>query len=335
VRFLLDRGYRGATVHQAIHSPPAARTFALTFDDAYRSVYLRAYPILSALGVPATAFVATDFPDAGTPMAWPGIDHWIGSEHEPELTPASWEELRALAARGWEVVLVARREDRLKDLADELSTKHGVRAEVVAADLADPASRDAMIDTVAQRGLVVDVLVNNAGLSTAGKVHETERAAALNMIRINIEALSDLCHVYLPGMVERGAGAVLNVASTAAFQPIPGQSGYAATKAFVLSLSEAAHEELKGTGVTVTAVCPGPVRTEFMEVAGLDQAEQQVPDFVWTSPAEIAEAAVQAAEKGKRTVVPGLLNRAGAVTGHYTPRALALPIVKRVWRLSL
>jgi short-subunit dehydrogenase len=154
------------------------------------------------------------------------------------------------------------------------------------------------------------------------------------MAEVNCVALLDLQARYLPGMVERGRGAVINMASTASFQPIPGTATYAATKAFVLSLSEAAHEELRGTGVTLTAVCPGPVRTEFMEVAGLEQAEQQLPGVFWASAESIAEAAVGAAEKGKRTVVPGLLNRAGAVTGHYTPRALVLPIVKRVWRSS-
>ena len=115
-------------------------------------------------------------------------------------------------------------------------------------------------------------------------------------------------------MVERGRGAVINVASTAAFQPLPGTATYAATKAFVLSLSEAVHEELKGTGVTMTAVCPGPVKTEFMEVAGIEAAEDQVPGLFWMSAGDVARAAVEAADKGKRAVVPGLLNRAGAIT---------------------
>ena len=133
-------------------------------------------------------------------------------------------------------------------------------------------------------------------------------------------------------MVGRGRGAVINIASTSAFQPIPGTATYAATKAFVLSLSEAVHEELKGTGVTLTAVCPGPVRTEFTQAAGIEAAEDRTPDFIWTSAESIAKAALDAAEKGKRAIVPGLLNRAGALTGQHTPRKLVLPIAKRIWR---
>jgi peptidoglycan/xylan/chitin deacetylase (PgdA/CDA1 family) len=103
LRWLLERGYRGATVHEAVHAPPAPRTLAVTFDDAYRSVVQAAQPILSRLGLPATVFIPTDFPDGGRPMAWPGIDHWIGGPHEAELTPASWDELGALAESGWEM----------------------------------------------------------------------------------------------------------------------------------------------------------------------------------------------------------------------------------------
>jgi short-subunit dehydrogenase len=242
---------------------------------------------------------------------------------------------RQLAQRGRGVTLVARREDRLEALADELSTKHRVRAEVVAADLADPASRGAMVDTLAERGLVVDVLVNNAGLSTSGKVHETDPAAGLNMIRINVEALTDLCHVYVPGMVERGAGAVLNIASTAAFQPIPGQAAYAATKAFVLRLTEGMYEELRGTGVTATALCPGPVRTEFMDVMTGGRGESiKSPDFVWMSSEDTAKAGVEGMLKGRRVVVPGVLNNVGALAGAHTPRSLLLPLVRRFYPLS-
>ena len=125
---------------------------------------------------------------------------------------------------------------------------------------------------------------------------------------------------------------MINIASTAAFQPIPGTATYAATKAFVLSLSEAVHEELKGTGVTLTAVCPGPVKTEFMRVAGIEQAEEQLPGVFWMTSEAVANAAVDAAENGKRAIVPGLLNRAGALTGQHAPRMLALPLAKRLWR---
>jgi uncharacterized protein len=172
--------------------------------------------------------------------------------------------------------------------------------------------------------------VNNAGFGGSG-----DRERELAMTQLNCVALLDLQARYLPAMVERGRGTVINIASTAAFQPLPGTATYAATKAFVLSLSEAVHEELRGTGVTLTAVCPGPVKTEFMEAAGLDQAEGKVPGVFWTSAEAVGRAAVDAAEKGKRAVVPGLLNRAGAITGQHTPRTLVLPIAKRVWKQAL
>jgi len=237
---------------------------------------------------------------------------------------------RELAARGHGLTLVARREQRLRALADELVSLHGVRAEVIAADLSSASAREEVADLVRSLGVEVEVLVNNAGFGGTG-----DRERLLAMVELNCVALLDLQARYLPRMVERGRGAVINMASTAAFQPLPGTATYAATKAFVLSLSEAMHEELKGTGVTLTAVCPGPVKTEFMGAAGLDQAEEQVPGLFWMSAEDVAKAAVDAAEKGKRAVVPGLLNRAGAITGQHTPRTLALPLAKRVWRQAV
>jgi uncharacterized protein len=242
---------------------------------------------------------------------------------------------RQLAQRGRGVTLVARREDRLKSLADELSSSHGVRAEVVAADLSDPGSRQAMVDTIAGRGLVVDVLVNNAGFSTGGKVARCDRSAELSQIRTNVEAVADLCYVYVPEMVNRGAGAVLNVASTAGFQPIPGQATYAATKAFVLRLTEALHEELKGTGVTATALCPGPVRTEFMDVLTGGRGESvKTPDFVWMSSEDTAKAAVEGMLRGRRVVVPGPFNQVTAFAGAHSPRTFLLPLMRRFYPLS-
>jgi short-subunit dehydrogenase len=237
---------------------------------------------------------------------------------------------RELAARGHGVTLVARREERLRSLAGDLGEEHGVRAEVVGADLGDPSARARLAARIDELGLEVEILVNNAGFGGSG---DRERLVA--MVELNCVALLDLQERYLTGMVERGRGAVVNIASTAAFQPLPGTATYAATKAFVLNLSEARHEELRGTGVTLTAVCPGPVKTEFMEAAGLDTAADHVPGIFWMSAEGVARAAMDAAEKGKRSVVPGLLNRAGAITGQHTPRSLALPIAKRVWRQAL
>jgi hypothetical protein len=133
-------------------------------------------------------------------------------------------------------------------------------------------------------------------------------------------------------MAERGRGAVINIASTAAFQPIPGTATYAATKAFVLALSEATSSELAGRGVSVTAVCPGPVKTEFAEAAGLGDVNAKLPGFIWTDVGHVARDAVEGAEKGSRVVVPGLMNRAGALLGQHSPRTLVLPLAKQAWR---
>jgi hypothetical protein len=238
---------------------------------------------------------------------------------------------RQLASRHHAVTLVARRQDRLTTLAAELEKAHGVRAEVVALDLTDPAARAGLGAALADRGLQVDVLVNNAGFSTTGPVHRSERDRELAMIRTDVEAVVDLCSLFLPGMVERGQGAVLNVASTAAFQPLPGQAGYGASKAFVLSYSQAARAELHGTGVTLTALCPGPVKTEFADTAGftVEESEESLPKFMWLSAAEVARIAVEGMEQDKAVVIPGFANRVGARLGHSAPRSLLVPMLAR------
>ena len=238
---------------------------------------------------------------------------------------------RGLAARGHGLTLVARREPRLRELAGELSDAHGVRVEVIGADLGEAAERDRLAAEIEALGLTVEILVNNAGFGDSGRLNQVDRERTLEMVRLNCEALVDLQARYTPGMAERRRGAVLNVASTAAFQPMPGTATYAATKAFVLSLSEATHAELGGAGVTVTALCPGPVKTEFADVAGVGKAEERLPDVFWTPVEEVARLAVEGLEKGRRVVVPGLLNRAGAMTAQHTPRRLVLPLVKRIW----
>jgi short-subunit dehydrogenase len=139
----------------------------------------------------------------------------------------------------------------------------------------------------------------------------------------------DFCALFVPEMAERGSGAVLNLASTASFQPLPMQAGYAATKAFVLSFSESLHAELRGKGVTVTALCPGPVKTEFADVAEIPGADS-MPDMFWADPADVARAGVRGLERGKRVVIPGALNRAGALGGQHAPRSLVLRLTSRV-----
>jgi short-subunit dehydrogenase len=234
---------------------------------------------------------------------------------------------RELAARGHGLTLVARREDRLQALAAELGTP----VEVIAADLSDPAARTDVLDEIGRRGLTVDILVNNAGLGTLGRVAELAPDDELRMLRVNIEALVDLTTRVVPGMVERRSGAILNVASTAAFQPLPGQAGYAATKAFVLSYTEALRIEVKDAGVTVTALCPGPVRTEFASAAGLSEQlfDESLPAFMFVTAAEVAKAGVDGLVRGRGVVIPGRTNEVAARVSSLLPRRLLLPVLAR------
>ncbi len=241
---------------------------------------------------------------------------------------------RALASRGHSVTLVARREDRLLELASELTARHGVRAGVLACDLGTGAERDRLAKEIERLELDVDILVNNAGFGYSGDFADAPRQRQLDMVALNCDAVVDLCGRYIPPMKDRGSGAVINIASTAAFQPLPGTAAYAATKSFVLSFSEGVSQELKGTGVTLTAVCPGPVRTEFADTAGIGGAEEKMPDVFWMTPDQIADAALTAADKGKRSVVPGALNQAGSILGRHSPRSIALPLSKRLWGLA-
>ncbi len=237
-----------------------------------------------------------------------------------------------LASRGHSVTLVARREERLRSLATALTAEHPADAEVIACDLAEPSERERLVAELDQRGRSIEVLVNNAGFGSRGEFAISDTERMLRMVRVNIEAVVDLTGRLLPAMVARGRGAVINVASTAAFQPLPGSAVYAASKAFVLSFSESVRTELRGRGVTVTALCPGLVRTEFPEVAGWGDVEGRSPDLFWASPEDIAREAVDGAARGKRVVVPGVLNRAGAIAGQHSPRAVALPLIGRFWK---
>ena len=236
---------------------------------------------------------------------------------------------RELARRGHGVTLVARREDPMLVLADELTGAHGVRAEVIAADLTDADARAGLPAQLDARGLTADILVNNAGFTTMGPVHRADRAAELALVRTNVEAVVDLCTLFVPGMVTRHRGAVLNTASTAAFQPLPGQAGYGASKAFVLSYGRAMGAELRGTGVTVTTLCPGPVETGFAEAAGMtdDEAGEALPKFMWLPAADVAKAAVDGLDAGRAVVIPGAANRAAASLAHLAPKAWILPLM--------
>ena len=234
---------------------------------------------------------------------------------------------RELSGRGHELVLVARSADRLQSLADELPTT----AHVVPADLTDRAARAGLLGELESRGLTPQVLVNNAGFSTLGPVHRSDPDEEVRMIEVDVATVADLCSRFLPGMVERGGGAVLNVASTAAFQPLPGQASYGAAKAFVLSYTRSISAELKGTGVTATVLCPGPVETGFGEAAGFtkEESEDALPAIMWVSATDVAKAAVDGMDKGTLVVIPGFANRAGAAFAHLMPKRVLLPFLAK------
>jgi short-subunit dehydrogenase len=244
---------------------------------------------------------------------------------------------RELARRGHNVVLVARRKPRLEALAEELSGEFGIRAETVASDLSKPASRSRIQGRITQLGLEVEILINNAGFATGGEpFHEADPERELEQVRVDVEAVVALTSAFLPAMVERGRGAILNVASTAAMQPIPYSAGYSAAKAYVLTFSEAIHQEVRSRGVTVTALAPGPVDTEFWQIAGWEvqggkSFERAVPGTL-ISPAQAARAGVEGLERGERVVVPGLPIRAAMLASRYIPHAFKLPALERFMR---
>jgi short-subunit dehydrogenase len=230
-----------------------------------------------------------------------------------------------LARRGHALTLVARRADRLRDMADKIGAEHGVRVEWISLDIADASERDGLPAEVAARGQVVDLLVNNAGIGTNGPFHELPVAREVELVRLNVEALVALCGAFVPGMVERGSGGILNVASVSGFMPVPQQATYSASKAFVLTFTEALTIDLHGTGVTATALCPGPVKTEF---AGLIEG---MPSAYFVDPARVAREAIDGLEQGRRTVIPGALNKVNAVSGRHAPRRVFLPLARRFW----
>jgi uncharacterized protein len=239
---------------------------------------------------------------------------------------------RQLASRGHGVVLVARRADRLEALAAELRDAHGVRAEALACDLNDPEARDALPGRVEALGLEVSILVNNAGYGSAGQFVDLDATSEAMMVRLNCEAVVALSAAYTPKLVARdGGGAILVVASSAGMQPIPGQATYGATKAFALSFAEALHTELSDRGVAVTALCPGPVDTEFAEQAGLTEAFDGVPSFARVTPQECAKQAIDGLDRNRRVVVPGLAIKVLTVSGRHTPRSILLPMMKRFY----
>jgi short-subunit dehydrogenase len=235
---------------------------------------------------------------------------------------------RVLAQRGYDLVLVARRQGRLEALQGELTTSHGGAVETLALDLESPAAPLALHETLVSRGIAVHTLVNNAGFGMRGSFATLPYDRQMAMIELNVSALTKLCRLMLPAMIERRRGGIVNIASTAAYQAGPNMAVYYATKAFVLSLSEALHEEAKRHGVTVTALCPGPTDTEFSKVADVEMVRKF--KFGRMPAAEVARAGIAGYEAGRAVVVPGATNRIGAVAAQLLPRALVRRIAGKL-----
>jgi short-subunit dehydrogenase len=227
------------------------------------------------------------------------------------------------ARAGFQLVLVARSADKLKAVAKALSEEHGVRSWVIAADLSQPEAAARLAAAMKRSRRTIDVLVNCAGVLQHGPFSETPAARHQQMIDLNVSGLTAMLAHFLPGMLERGQGRVLNVASIAAFQPVPLLATYAATKAYVLSLTESMSEELKGSGVSITALCPGITATAMLENAKVDSQElNKLPGFLIGSADAVADAGFEACMRGDVICVPGAINLAGTMASRATPRWL-------------
>jgi short-subunit dehydrogenase len=233
---------------------------------------------------------------------------------------------RLFAAGGYALALAARRTAELNQLAEELKAAHGTRVTLFPLDLAQPGAARDLWDETEKANLQIEVLVNNAGVGVAGAFIDTDPLALETMVRLNMEALTMLTRHALPGMRRRGRGRILNVGSVVGYQPGgPGMAVYYATKSYVLSFSRALTSELRGTGITVTALCPGTTRTEFAGRAGLEEGRL----FRWLRPMDartVARAGYRGLHAGRAIVIPGLFNKLLAIAGELPPRQIALAV---------
>jgi hypothetical protein len=228
---------------------------------------------------------------------------------------------KLLAAGGHDVVLVARRRDKLDELAADLEKRHSVRCHVVAEDLAERGAPERILAEVAKRNLTIEILVNNAGFATTGAFAESDTRRELDLIEVNVAALVHLTRLFLPGMIERKSGKILNVGSTAGFVPGPFMADYYASKAFVNSFTEALAVELRGTGVTATVSCPGATATEFARVAGNENS--RLFKMGQMGAHEVAKHAYDAMMRGRVVAIPGLKNKFSIQSLRFSPRAAA------------
>jgi short-subunit dehydrogenase len=236
---------------------------------------------------------------------------------------------RLLAADGYDLVVVARDAERLAALARELDGAFGIRTTVLPQDLARPEGAGALLTEIERREISVEVLINNAGFGVYGPFAATDLGKELAMIQVNVSAVTALAKGVLPGMLRRGSGRILNLASTAAFQPGPLMAVYYATKAYVLSFSEAIANELSGTGVTVTALCPGPTETEFQADAGLEKTRLFAGPLVMDA-RRVARAGYRGMQRGKAIVIPGWTNKLMAQSVRFSPRRLVTAVARRI-----
>jgi short-subunit dehydrogenase len=240
------------------------------------------------------------------------------------------------AENGFDLIAVARSEDKLALLAEECREAHGTRVTVLPMDLLQPEAPQSLRRAVEERGLRVDVLVNNAGVLELGAFREIDHARHQALLHLNVSTLTALTHLFVGDMVDRGRGRILNVASLAAFQPVPSLALYAASKAFALSLSESLSEELRGTGVTVTALCPSFTRTAMVDrVQETNEAARQIPDFLISDVEQVAREGYAGCMEGRVVVVPGLGNRLGAGVVHLYPRWLVRTVGGLLGRRAL
>jgi short-subunit dehydrogenase len=234
------------------------------------------------------------------------------------------KELTYLCAdEGFDLILVARRYQKLEIIKQELESKYATKIYVLPTDLTQPGAVKTLMRDIEELGLQIDILINNAGFGGYGLFHECDWDKYRDMINLNVLALTELTRSVLPGMVERKDGRVLNIASMAGFVPGPLHAVYYATKSYVLSFSEAIYNELEGSGVTVTTLCPGPTRTEFIENAGVEDVAAFKNS---ASPIKVAKSGYDGMMKGRRLVIPGLDNKLLAQVPRFIPRWLALKI---------
>lgn len=235
-----------------------------------------------------------------------------------------------LAARGHHLIITARRESVLADLAERLRQRYGVAVEVRAVDLADPGQRAGLADELSRRD--ISILCANAGTATFGPVANLDPAAEKAQVQLNVLGVHDLVLAVLPGMLARRAGGILISGSAAGNSPIPNNATYAATKAFANTFSESLRGELKDSGVHVTLLAPGPVRAEMPDPAEASLVDRLIPDFLWISVEHTAQLSLDGLERNKMRVVPGVTSKAMSVASGYAPRAIVTPIVGAVYK---